>query len=165
LPINKRMDEVIAPLRRTAIARAAAVRQMGENFDIIISEGERLTKLINGVLDLSKIGSGKMRWHISGVSVNQIGPSHLSHRFSVRAETVGADPSDRAVCQGARRSRQAVQVVINLLSNASSSQVTARHLPRGVSARRRHERVDTGISIAARTSTVRRVCAGWRHVD
>jgi signal transduction histidine kinase len=34
-----------------------------ENLAVIASEGERLTRLINDVLDLNKIESGRMQWH------------------------------------------------------------------------------------------------------
>ncbi|MCS6877388.1 MAG: sensor histidine kinase [Geminicoccaceae bacterium] len=87
---------------------------------IITSESERLTRLINDVLDLSKIESGRMDW--------QIGPADLAElvREGIRAaqglvaekgvELEVAIPDEPApvTCDRDR----IVQVVLNLLSNA-----------------------------------------------
>ena len=53
--IKKRFEEVIVPQIKTEDGKTLkAMRQIGENVGIIISEGERLTSLINDVLDLQK---------------------------------------------------------------------------------------------------------------
>jgi PAS domain S-box-containing protein len=46
--------------------------QIQENLTIIASEGERLTRLINDVLDLNKIESGHMEWRDQPVSVDEL---------------------------------------------------------------------------------------------
>src|SRR3546814_17452762 len=43
---------------------ATAVSQVTENIDIILTEGARLTTLINNLLDLEKIEAGEMSWNI-----------------------------------------------------------------------------------------------------
>ena len=49
-----------------------AVEKIRENLEIIISESKRLTNLINDVLDLAKIESGKMEWKIEEVDMKKI---------------------------------------------------------------------------------------------
>lgn len=49
-----------------------AAQRIGENLEIIISEGERLTRLINDVLDIAKMEAGKVEWHMAGVSIAEV---------------------------------------------------------------------------------------------
>jgi PAS domain S-box-containing protein len=119
--IKKRLGDVIVPALAGADPKVErAVKQVGENVDIIVAEGERLTALINDVLDLAKIESGKVEWHMQPVAVGEIVQRAIAATTSlsgakglqIRTEieeilpTVVADP-DRLI-----------QVVINLLSNA-----------------------------------------------
>lgn len=91
------------------------------NLDIICNEGERLTRLINDVLDLSRIESGKEQWRFTEVDMTEAINSAVeaaSGLFEAKAEVrlvirrfesvplIHADP-DRLH-----------QVLINLLSNA-----------------------------------------------
>jgi signal transduction histidine kinase len=88
---------------------------------IVIKESERLTRLINQVLDVSKLESGKVAWQVAAVDMKEVvndtvaGMSHvfLEQRIEVelqlpeRVPTVSADV-DRII-----------QVMLNLLSNAA----------------------------------------------
>jgi len=94
--------------------------ERGRFLDIIVSESERLTRLVNQVLDMAKIESGHAEWQIGDVDLKAIveqsaaATSQLFDDKGVRLELdlpatapiVRADP-DRLM-----------QVVINLLSNA-----------------------------------------------
>lgn len=97
-----------------------ALGQITKNLDIIISEGERLTNLINDVLDISKMEAGRMDWRFVAVDAGalvQQAADATSALFDDQVElvveigtdlpSVNADP-DRIL-----------QVLINLLSNAS----------------------------------------------
>jgi signal transduction histidine kinase len=88
---------------------------------IITKETERLTRLINQVLDLSRIESGRAEWHESAVDMREVvadtvtGMSQVFEERNIRVElqlpagvkTVKADV-DRMI-----------QVMLNLLSNAA----------------------------------------------
>ena len=87
---------------------------------VIIKESERLTRLINQVLDLAKIESGNAEWHISPVDLREIielslmATGQLFEERGVRLATelpaeVPPVPADQD---------RLIQVMLNLLSNA-----------------------------------------------
>lgn len=91
-----------------------------EFLSIINGESERLTQLTNEILDFSKIGSGKISWHMDYVSmedvvrsaVNTIGP--LAKNKGLYMETLL--PENLPLIRGDRN--KLLQVLLNLLSNA-----------------------------------------------
>jgi Na+/proline symporter/nitrogen-specific signal transduction histidine kinase len=89
---------------------------------IIVGEIERLTRLINQVLDLSKIESGRAEWHLSEIDLRQIieeGLASTAQLFRDRGAEVDARlPEDGVPRVRADRDR-VMQVVLNLLSNAA----------------------------------------------
>ena len=71
--IKKRLDERIFPLVPTEDRKVAqTIQQVDDNLKVVVSEGERLTKLIDDVLDLAKIEAGKLEWHMEAVTVADI---------------------------------------------------------------------------------------------
>jgi Na+/proline symporter/nitrogen-specific signal transduction histidine kinase len=87
---------------------------------LIIKESERLTRLINQVLDLAKLESGHAEWQTAELDLNEIvadAVSTTSHLFKSRGVTVEARPGAKVPKVLADRDR-VMQVMLNLLSNA-----------------------------------------------
>ncbi len=88
--------------------------------DIISKESERLTRLINQVLDLAKIESGKLESNVSSVDLREVitdsvnATSQLFHERSVRVDVDMPAVAPRVTTDYDR----IMQVLINLLSNA-----------------------------------------------
>jgi Na+/proline symporter/nitrogen-specific signal transduction histidine kinase len=87
---------------------------------IIIKESERLTRLINQVLDFQRLETGKMAWQMQPVDLCEICREALTAVQPLIQEKhieLSLDlPHQAAVVQGDRD--RLVQVVLNLLSNA-----------------------------------------------
>jgi Na+/proline symporter/nitrogen-specific signal transduction histidine kinase len=87
---------------------------------IIIRESERLTRLINQVLDLTKIETGRMKWQMTQVDLGDvINHSVISLRGLFEERNVAIDvhlPNNVPTIRADRD--QLIQLVINLLSNA-----------------------------------------------
>src|SRR5918992_1160869 len=88
---------------------------------IITKETERLTRLINQVLDLSKIESGKAEWHESAVDMREVvadtvtGMSQVFEERDIRVNT-SVPHALKPVRADVDRM---IQVMLNLLSNAA----------------------------------------------
>lgn len=119
--IRKRLEERVFPLLTTDDPKVRqTVRQVGDNLDVVVSEGERLTKLIDDVLDLAKIEAGKLEWHMETTAVADVVDRAASATSSLFAQKGLAfvrdvDPDLPPVLGDADR---LLQVVINLISNA-----------------------------------------------
>jgi Na+/proline symporter/nitrogen-specific signal transduction histidine kinase len=87
---------------------------------IVIRESERLTRLINQVLDLTKLETGRMDWQMTDVDLREVinhAVASLRQLFEEKGVTLGvALPEDMPFVRGDRD--QLIQLVINLLSNA-----------------------------------------------
>ena len=119
--IQKKLDESIFPLIQTDDKKVNRnIRQVTENIEIIVSEGMRLTKLINEVLDVAKIEAGKMQWNMNTLMITEV----IDRAFSATSalfEQKGLTPireteSDLPNIYGNKD--RLIQVVINLISNA-----------------------------------------------
>ncbi len=119
--IQKKLEESIFPLIQTDDKKVnRSVRQVTENLEIIVSEGTRLTKLINEVLDVAKIEAGKMQWSMDILAITEV----IDRAFSATSalfEQKSLIPireieSDLPNIYGDKD--RLIQVVINLISNA-----------------------------------------------
>lgn len=118
--VQKRFQERILPLLPSEDARLhRAVSQIEENLEIILVEGQRLTGLINSLLDLEKIESGRMEWESQPVQMETVihqaaaATRSLFHgSLSLRLDL----PQRLPLVQGDPEKLQ--QVIINLISNA-----------------------------------------------
>ncbi|WP_019502649.1 response regulator [Pseudanabaena sp. PCC 6802] len=119
--IQKKLEETVFPLVQTEDKKALkAVRQVGENIEIIVAEGTRLTKLINDVLDIAKMEAGKTDWHMEPLTVEEIvdrAMSATSALFENKGLQAIRDIEDGIPPTIGDRDRL-IQVVINLISNA-----------------------------------------------
>jgi signal transduction histidine kinase/CheY-like chemotaxis protein len=97
-----------------------AMRQVMENAQIIVEEGERLTTLINDVLDLAKMEAGRVDWNMRELHVEDI----IDRAMSATSALVANKPvqlckeidDNLPVFEGDRD--RLIQVIINLISNA-----------------------------------------------
>ncbi|GBO55901.1 two-component hybrid sensor and regulator [Pseudanabaena sp. lw0831] len=119
--IQKKLEESIFPLIQTDDKKVnRSIRQVTENIEIIVSEGTRLTKLINEVLDVAKIEAGKMQWNMEPLAITEVidrAFSATSALFEQKALTpVREIEADLPNVLGDKD--RLIQVVINLISNA-----------------------------------------------
>jgi len=119
--IRHRLDEVVFPAVPAGDPkRDRAMRQVSENLEIIVEEGERLTALINDTLDLAKIEAGRMEWRRDPVDIGDV-----IHRATA-ATALLLDGSGLAMVVDVAHDLpritgdrdRLIQVVINLIANA-----------------------------------------------
>jgi PAS domain S-box-containing protein len=119
--IQRQFERNIRPYLASADEKPRqAMQRVEENLGIIISEGERLTRLINDVLDLAKMEAGRVEWHM--------GPLSLPELIARCADSIRGMAAERGLevdeeisaglpfVQG--DSDRLAQVLTNLLSNA-----------------------------------------------
>jgi Na+/proline symporter/signal transduction histidine kinase len=95
--------------------------QRAKYLGIVIKESERLTRLINQVLDLSKIESGNAEWHSTEIDMREViedSVAAVSQLFKDRDIEVDVRIPDEVPPIVADRDRL-LQVMLNLLSNAA----------------------------------------------
>ncbi|MDO9012998.1 MAG: ATP-binding protein [Gallionella sp.] len=119
--IRKQFNQTILPaLGEPDDKTAKAAARIDSNLDIIILEGERLSNLINDVLDLTKIEAGKVEWRSDPITVADLiqraaaAASSLFEQKGLHLHTEIPDTLPKLVGDADRL----LQVIINLLSNA-----------------------------------------------
>lgn len=151
--IQKKLEDTVLPAVTVETKKTGrAVRQVRDNLDIILIEGERLTSLINDVLDISKIEAGKIEWHMQATNITEIINQAIA-TMSVLMRNSDLDmlcelePGLPAVMCDRNR---IIQVLINLLANAikftESGSVTCRAYQQGDSIT--VSIVDTGVGLS-----------------
>jgi signal transduction histidine kinase/DNA-binding response OmpR family regulator len=119
--IRKKLEEVVIPAVKADDGKTMkALKQINGNIGIIVSEGERLTHLINDVLDLAKMEAGKISWNMQSVSISEIvkhAISATSALFEQKGLKILMDVDEILPDIAGDRDRL-IQVVINLISNA-----------------------------------------------
>ncbi len=119
--IRRRLEERLFPLIPEDDRKVKqAKNQVVENLGVVVSEGERLTKLIDDVLDLAKIEAGKFTWNMETISLPEVVDRALSATSSLmeaKKLTLVREVDEGLPAITGDRDRL-IQVVINLISNA-----------------------------------------------
>ena len=120
--IDKRLSEVILPkFTPEGKKEQRAVKQVNKNLGVIISESNRLTALINDVLDISKIEAGRVDWKFSTCdpySFIEQAISATNGLFTEKPSVQLVQNIPDTLPEVVVDSDRIVQVIINLLSNA-----------------------------------------------
>ena len=118
---RKRLEEVIFPAVQSEEKKTLrAIRQVKNNINIIVAEGERLTALINDVLDIAKMEAGKIDWHIKPLAPTTVidrAIAATSALFEERGLTLIQEIEPDLPDINGDHDRL-IQVIINLISNA-----------------------------------------------
>jgi signal transduction histidine kinase/DNA-binding response OmpR family regulator/uncharacterized protein (DUF427 family) len=118
--IDRRFATLVDGIGELDPKRARARSQIESNLEIIVSEGERLSRLINDVLDIAKMEAGKMEWHSDAVALSDV-VRHAAEAsaplFADRPVELEVEVEDVPTVRG--DGERLLQVVLNLISNAS----------------------------------------------
>jgi len=119
--IEEKLQDVIFPAIPQDNQKAQkAISKIAKNIEIIVSEAERLTLLINDVLDIAKMEAGKVEWNLEAVEPIQIIDRALAATSALLESTnltlIKQIPLELpwiyVDCD------RIIQVIINLISNA-----------------------------------------------
>ena len=109
----------LAELMQDDVVMPATQRQ--QFVGIIVAETERLTRLVNQVLDMAKIESGHAEWHVDQVDMRSLverAVATTAEVFRERSAQVQLELADQVPALHADPDR-ILQVLLNLLSNAA----------------------------------------------
>ncbi|WP_319581758.1 ATP-binding protein [uncultured Pseudodesulfovibrio sp.] len=118
--IRKKLERYVFPLLNGETGVEKPISQVRGNMDIIVAEAERLTELINDVLDIARMEAGEVQWRDENVSVDGVLRQSVEATrgmWQAKGLAVEVDAArDLPLVRGDRD--RLVQVVVNLLSNA-----------------------------------------------
>jgi len=90
-----------------------------QSLKIILEEGERLTRMINNVLDLSKLESGKIKFKLSKIDITEIAEQAIETMGAVaREKEIKIELNSAKIPQFKASQDLVKQVFFNLLNNA-----------------------------------------------
>jgi len=150
--LHKEFAKNFLPLASDQPALVKRGERIQENLSIISHEGERLTRLINDVLDLNKIESGRMGWRDERMKLSEtidLAVQAVTGMFAQNSDVNLATEIDPTLPTIIADPDRLQQVLINLLNNAAKfterGNVTVRAFPRFGQVR--VEVADTGMGI------------------
>ncbi|NDV18554.1 response regulator [Pseudodesulfovibrio sp. JC047] len=118
--IRKKLEQAIFPLLADESSVSKPIKQVRGNMEIIVSEAERLTELINDVLDIARMEAGEIAWRDSDVSMGDVlVQSRNSTKGLWKAKGLAVELYVEAGLPPVYGDYgRLVQVVVNLLANA-----------------------------------------------
>lgn len=119
--IKKKLDEGIFPLLPTDDKKLQRnIRQVGDNIEIIVSEGVRLTELINDVLDIAKMEAGKVDWKMEPLQMSEVIQRAIAATSALfqQKDLELIEDTETGLPEVMGDRDRLIQVVINLISNA-----------------------------------------------
>ncbi|MTJ06402.1 MULTISPECIES: PAS domain S-box protein [unclassified Anabaena] len=131
--IKEKLETNVFPLLSTEDRKLQkTIKRVGDNLNIIVSEAERLTSLINDVLDIAKMEAGKVEWQMQPLDVSELLDGATNSTAGL-FETNGLQlmsEIEPGLPQIVGDRHRLLQVLINLISNAvkftTSGSVTCR---------------------------------------
>ncbi|MEH1826925.1 MAG: PAS domain S-box protein [Nostoc sp.] len=96
------------------------IKRVGDNLNIIVSEAERLTSLINDVLDIAKMEAGKVEWQMQPIDPSELldwATNSTASLFQTNGLQLVSD-IEPGLPQILGDRNRLLQVLINLISNA-----------------------------------------------
>ncbi|BDI18911.1 hypothetical protein ANSO36C_47130 [Nostoc cf. commune SO-36] len=119
--IQEKLETDVFPILPTEDRKLQKIiKRVGDNLNIIVSEAERLTSLINDVLDIAKMEAGKVEWQMQPIDPGEL-LDWATNSTAALFETNGLQlvcEIEPGVSQIVGDRNRLLQVLINLISNA-----------------------------------------------
>lgn len=118
--IKKKLDRAVFPALSGSPELNKPVKQVRENVGIIVSEAERLTALINDVLDIAKMEAGEVQWRDQVIFIADVIRQSVDSTRGLwkRKDVEVVSEIDEGVLPVRGDRSRLVQVMVNLISNA-----------------------------------------------
>lgn len=118
--IRKKLEQGVFPLLTHKDTAIKPIEQVRGNMDIIVAEAERLTELINDVLDIARMEAGEIKWRDEEVFMAEVlRQSRNSTKGFWKAKGLEVELDiEEGLPPVHGDSGRLVQVVVNLISNA-----------------------------------------------